>query len=80
MPPEQLLALLRAHPFVPFRVTLTDGRQFDVRHPDMAMPGRRFVVIGIPETDGGDYVGRTITVALVHLTSLEPLELRANES
>jgi hypothetical protein len=80
MPPEQLLAMLRTHPFIPFRITLTDGRQFDLLHPDMAIPGRRFVVLGIPEEDGCEYAGRTITVALVHVTSLEPLQLPAGES
>ena len=34
MPPEDLRTALRQQPFVPFRLHLTDGRSFDVPHPE----------------------------------------------
>ncbi len=78
MPPERLLEMLRARPFVPFRITMTDGRQFDVSHPDTAMAGRAFVIVGIPAADDPlGFVGRTVTLAMLHVTSLEPLEVAA---
>jgi len=34
MPLEEILALLRTRPFVPFRIHLLDGTTYDVRHPE----------------------------------------------
>ena len=47
MPPEDLIAALEKRPFEPFRVHLTDGMTYEVRHPDLMMVGCRSVVIGI---------------------------------
>lgn len=78
MPPEQLLQMLRAQPFVPFRVTITDNRTFDVRHPDQVIAGRNFAIIGIPSAnDPQGFSERTVTVAMLQITSLEPLRTHA---
>ena len=39
MSPQQLLQLLRQRPFKPFRVSLNDGRVFDIRYPDLNIVG-----------------------------------------
>ena len=74
MAPEELLAVLRERPFRPFRVALTDGRSFEVHHPEMVLPGRRTAVIGVPAPGESEplYDDR-ITVDLLHVASLEPL-------
>lgn len=78
MPPEQLLQVLRAQPFVPFRLTITGNRTFDVHHPDQVIAGRTFAVIGIPATnDPQGFTERTVTVAMLHVTSLELLRAPA---
>jgi hypothetical protein len=74
MPLEALLEMLRHRPFVPFRIHLTDGSTYEVRHPDLAMPGARSVLIGIPSRDLPEGVyDRFVVLALVHITQLEPL-------
>jgi hypothetical protein len=35
---SDFLYLLRRRPFLPFRVFLSDGSTYDVRHPDQALP------------------------------------------
>jgi hypothetical protein len=74
MPLEQLLEWVRRRPFVPFRVHITDGSSYEVRHPDLIMPGARSVVIGIPgpALPEGVYE-HTALVALIHITRIEPL-------
>jgi hypothetical protein len=51
---EQLDGLVRAQPFRPFRVTLTNGRVHEIRHPEffMIVPGT--VLIGHPEAKDGE--------------------------
>lgn len=75
MAPEELLVALRVRPFQPFRISLTDGRTVDVRHPEMVLPGRRSAVIGLPapgETE--PLYDHRITIDLLHIVSLEPIQ------
>lgn len=74
MPPEELREYLRRQPFVPFRIHTTDGRTFDVRHPDMVLVMSRVLVVGILDPKGSSpFPERTETIALIHVVSLEPL-------
>jgi hypothetical protein len=73
MRPEDLRDQLRRRPFRPLRLTLTDGRTYEVRHPELAMVGRSTVAIGLarpgdPESNGD----RLVTVPLVEVLRAEP--------
>jgi hypothetical protein len=75
MAPEELAHALRRRPFVPFRLTLTEGSSYDVRHPELCMAGRRSAVIGLAPTDDPDLLfDRSVTVDVLHIVKLEPLE------
>jgi hypothetical protein len=41
MRPEDIFNWLRRDPFQPFRIYLSNGRQWDVLRPEMVMVGRR---------------------------------------
>lgn len=71
MPAEELRNMLMQQPFVPFRIHLSDGRVFDVRHREMVWVGRHTAVVGMFAPDG--YLDRNETIALVHMVSLEPI-------
>jgi hypothetical protein len=68
---RDLLDLLRARPFVPFRLYATDGRTYEIRHPDQALVLRSRVVLprdttnGIPESSEH--------LALLHIIRAEEL-------
>jgi hypothetical protein len=75
MAPEELLTALRERPFQPFRISLTDGRTLDVRHPEMVLPGRRSAVIGLPASGETEPLyDHRVTVDLIHIVSLEPIQ------
>lgn len=81
MPPEDLWERLRRRPFEPFRIYLTDGTVYEVRHPELVMVGRRSAVIGVAQSgDGPPFYDRTTTVALVHIVRLEALEAPSTSS
>lgn len=74
MRPEDLLELFRARPFEPFRLHMSDGAAFDIRHPDMAIVQRSKVTVAVPGVAGPDGPAeRTINCALMHITRTEPL-------
>jgi len=50
---EDLRNALKAQPFHPFRLHLTDGRMFEIRHPEfMFMPPRNARLIVITDESG----------------------------
>jgi hypothetical protein len=70
---DELLEAARRSPFEPFRVVLTTGATYDIRHPDLIMVGRRSAVIGIAEEPGGTAYDRTMKVDLLHVVGVEEL-------
>jgi hypothetical protein len=68
---------LHRRPFTPFRVFIFDGATYDVRHPELCVPGRRSVFIGITEAPEPVF-DRFAIVDLILITRLEPLEASIN--
>ena len=73
MPPADLLAALRKRPFEPFRIHLTDGKTYDVHHPELVMVGIGSAVIGLPADPAQTLYGVTETVNLRHIVRIAPL-------
>ncbi len=74
MRPEDILEILRTKPFEPFRVYLTDGAVYEIRHPDMAIVQRSKVTVAVPGPAGPDGPAeRTVHCALIHITRTELL-------
>jgi hypothetical protein len=73
MRPDILLGKVRQRPFEPFRLFVSDGAAYDIRHPEMVLTGQNAAVIGLPG-DPTRPADRLVTVALLHVTRLEPLE------
>ena len=77
MRPDDIRNFLNKRPFQPFRITLTDGRNYEVRHPELVMVGRSSIVIGLPAPDESEPVfDRFVTVSLIHIMQIEPFELQ----
>lgn len=74
MRPEDILEILRTRPFEPFRVYLTDGAAYEIRHPDMAIVQRSKVTVAVPGPAGPDGPAeRTVNCALIHIARTEVL-------
>jgi hypothetical protein len=54
MDPLEMVALLKREPFQPFRVYLTDGRVFDIHHPELSRVTRHEFLLGIPLANAPD--------------------------
>jgi hypothetical protein len=74
MSAEELRDTLRRMPFEPFRLVMTDGTGFDIRHPDLLMIGHRTAVVGLTGDPAQTYYDRTVKVDLLHVIRLEPLQ------
>ena len=70
---SELFRWLRAKPFRPFRIVMTDGASIDIFHPDQLIPfkgtamvGRRGSLSSINERD--------VAISLLHVIRLEPID------
>jgi len=78
---EDILEYVRKRPFQPLRVTQTDGQTYEVFRPEMIMVGRNSVLLGIPRPKDTKLVfNRLITVSLLHIMQIEPLEATPTSS
>jgi hypothetical protein len=75
MSPEELRESLRQKPFEPFRIVLTDGASYDVRHPDLLWVGQRAVYVGLTGQPGQTLFERAVKVDLLHVTQIIPLDV-----
>lgn len=73
MPLEELLQWIRRQPFEPFRIHLTDGTSYEVRHPELIMAGARAVHVGIAINPNQLYYDRAEVVSLIHVVRIEPM-------
>jgi hypothetical protein len=77
MSPEELRDALKHKPFEPFRLVMTDGAGFDIRHPDLLMVGQRTATVGLTGQPGQTFYERTVKVDLLHIIRIEPIQTPA---
>jgi hypothetical protein len=74
---EDLKNRIQQRPFVPFRLVLTEGTSYEVRHPELFMLGKRGAVIGLAKNPEQTFFDATVVVDLLHIVRLEPLDTAA---
>jgi hypothetical protein len=69
---------LSHEPFEPFRVCLSSGERYEVRHPEMALLVRNGVLIAVPDSKG---VPPEVPVwcSFLHIAAVEPCAVRPSE-
>lgn len=75
MSQQDLLEMLRQRPFQAFRIHVSDGTVYEIRHPEMMAVGRTKGLVFFPP-DGMSLpaIDRYEAVALLYITRLEPVE------
>ena len=69
---NNLTALLKARPFVPFRFIMSDGSVVEVKSPEFVWPGRQFANVAILDPTAPDtLVEWFTTVWYMHVTRIE---------
>jgi hypothetical protein len=66
--------LLAQRPFKPFRLVMSSGQTYEVRHPEMAWLTRTSILVGTEQTDEGVPAEFKIC-SRAHVTAVEPLSL-----
>ena len=72
MRPEEILTWLRATPFVPFRILMSSGRTYEVRHPELVRLLRSSLMLFTPSGQP-DVYDRAEMLGLVLIERIEPV-------
>jgi len=64
--------LLTRRPFQPFRLVMSSGLSYEIRHPEMAMLTRTSILVGVDEADDGVPAEFKIC-SLLHVVTVEPV-------
>jgi hypothetical protein len=64
--------LLAKRPFQPFRLVMSSGQTYEVRHPEMAWLTRTDILVGVGDTDEGVPAEFRIC-SLLHVATIEPI-------
>ena len=70
---------LAEHPFAPFRILTSSGKEYDILHPEFLMVGKRVLGIGTPKKEGDDEIDGIHVISVLHVTALEALAARAKK-
>jgi hypothetical protein len=71
MRPDDIFNFTRRQPFAPFRLHTTEGRSYDIKHPDQIIVLRSRVDVGVG--GDGEVSDKVEHIALIHVVRLEEL-------
>jgi hypothetical protein len=71
--PTDLLRRVRQRPFAPFRLVVSEGGSYEIRHPDLLLVTRDSALIGLPATLEQDAYESDVRVDLLHVVRVELL-------
>lgn len=71
--------LLKTRPFQPFRIIMSSGERYEVRHPEMAFLLRTKLVLGL-DPDRQGIADDWTMCSLLHVTAIEPIEQNSRRS
>ena len=77
--PEDVREHLDKRPFEPFRICMSDGTQYEVRHPELCLLSRATLFVGVPNPRKPGVAMGVHHVALVHVVRFEPLNGSAKQ-
>jgi hypothetical protein len=80
MPPQDLLKAVRRRPFEGFRLHVSDGTVYEIRHPELLVISPRSALVFVPHSDPKEaQIADYEIVDLRHIVRLEPLPTKAEQ-
>ncbi len=80
MRPADILKQVKGKSFVPFRMHLSDGSHYDVRHPEMIIVSHTVVSVGIYGSSDPTMPEFVVMCDPIHITRLEPIDGKQSAS
>jgi len=65
---------IRQQPFKPFRLYVSDGSLYEIRHRDLILVTTLMVVVGLHANENETIPDRTVDIDLAHVVKMEYIE------
>ncbi len=78
MTPREVMLVIFAEPFRPFRIHTASGRSFEVRHPEFVQMGRSTVTVYAPPDSDPNGPQKWEKISLLLIESIAPLDAPVN--
>ena len=76
---RRILNYVNAEPFQAFRIRMTSGEQFEIRHPEMVAVGRTTAHVFTWMEDEEDSGEREREISILLIESIEPLRTASTQ-
>jgi hypothetical protein len=75
---QKLKDLMKRQPFEPFKVVMSSGPAYDVRHPEFALLVQGGLYVGVPVAENGavETPQDAVYCSMLHIAALEPLPVK----
>ncbi len=74
--PEGIREMLRKQPFQPFRMHVSNGQSYDVKHPELELVTRGTIVVSKPVAGSEEPIGEGFHhVSVLHINNIELLPI-----
>ena len=70
----EIINQARIQPFKPFRLYVSDGSQYEIRHRDAIFVSHSIVVVGLHANENDSIPDRTVYIDPMHVVKLEYIE------
>ena len=79
MSPQGIRQLLKEQPFHPFRLVMSSGKSYEVRHPEMALLLKNDILVGTEVQDDGMPAEFDIC-PLLHVATIETVRAESENA
>jgi hypothetical protein len=80
MRPDDIRSLLRHEPFQPFRLVMTDGTDYEIRHPEVVSLSRSTLHLVLSSDTPALRGERVVIAALLHVIRVEMMKAPTSPS
>lgn len=82
MTPKEVVNIVLAEPFRPFRINMASGKTYEIRHPEIVQVGKSNLTIFTPMLDDDEQEVNQLwkKISLMLIESIEPLDVTADSN
>ncbi len=71
---DEIARLVKAEPFVPFRLCLSDGSSYEVKHPEFVLLSKSVIDLGIASSQTDPIADFIVRISPLHVVKIETLQ------
>jgi len=71
---DAIKKLLQTRPFRPFRLVMSSGESYEIRHPEMVVPQKSHLFVALPDKQSGAESDEFAFCSYLHIAQMQTLQ------